>query len=318
MPKGGVMTTVATPPARDSRPTRVRSALWPARYVPWSGRADRLDVVLMGAFLGVVAFGLAIRPLKPFLLASHPELLGLLTGDLIPIGAGAAFARVGDASLWLVVVTGAVGMVKFDWLMWWAGRRWGVGILRMFTTPERAQRAADRATALDPRILRLIVAVSFLPGIPSPSCACHGGYGRDAAPDVPSARSSRRAGHDRPGRRPRVRPRSAGGRRGPDDRQVRNVGHPDPDLFDSLVAHGQAVDHSVPRSRRPWPGRSRPDRPRSSDPRAIIRSTRSRLGALHLLRGRRGLNRSRALCSSCLRCSPSIQPKQSACSTAST
>ncbi len=168
MPKGEVMTTVATPPARDSRPTRVRSALWPARYVPWSGRADRLDVVLLGAFLGVVAFGLAIRPLKPFLLASHPELLGLLTGDLIPIGAGAAFARVGDASLWLVVVTGAVGMVKFDWLMWWAGRRWGVGILRMFTTPERAQQAADRATTLDPRILRLIVAVSFLPGIPSP------------------------------------------------------------------------------------------------------------------------------------------------------
>jgi hypothetical protein len=33
----------------------------------------------MGAILGVVGLGLAIRPLKPFLVASHPVLLAFVT-----------------------------------------------------------------------------------------------------------------------------------------------------------------------------------------------------------------------------------------------
>lgn len=122
----------------------------------------------MGGFAGIVVLGLVLRPAKPFLLASHPVLLGLLTGDLITIGAGAAFARIGEASLWLVVAAGAVGMVKFDWLMWWAGRRWGVGIIEMFTTRDRARRFATRATELNPWLLRFAVVLAVLPGIPTP------------------------------------------------------------------------------------------------------------------------------------------------------
>ena len=100
--------------------------------------------------LGVVGLGLVIRPLKPFLVAEHPMLLEFVSGDLLAIGAGAAFARVGEAPLWLVVVAGAVGMVKFDWLAWWAGRQWGAGIIRIFTVSERAQRYAARATEWNP------------------------------------------------------------------------------------------------------------------------------------------------------------------------
>jgi membrane protein DedA with SNARE-associated domain len=121
----------------------------------------------MGAILGVVGLGLAIRPLKPFLLADHPVLLEFVSGDLVAIGAGAAFARIGEAPLWLVVVAGAVGMVKFDWLAWWAGRQWGAGIIRMFTTSERAQRYAARATEGNPWIVRLAVVVAVLPGVPT-------------------------------------------------------------------------------------------------------------------------------------------------------
>jgi membrane protein DedA with SNARE-associated domain len=104
--------------------------------------------------------------------------LELLTGDLLAIGAGAAFARIGEAALWLVVVAGAVGMVKFDWLMWWAGRQWGAGIIRMFTTEERAQRFADRATAWNPWILRAAVAFAVLPGIPTPVVYAMAGLSR--------------------------------------------------------------------------------------------------------------------------------------------
>ena len=62
------------------------SAVW-GRFVPWQGRPGRVDLALMGAILAVVAFGLALRPLKPFLLASHPVALEFFTGDLTAIGA---------------------------------------------------------------------------------------------------------------------------------------------------------------------------------------------------------------------------------------
>lgn len=137
------------------------------RYVPWQGRATRVDVALMGAILAVVGLGLVVRPLKPFLIAHHPVLLEFLTGDLVVIGAAAAFARIGEVPLWLVVVAGAVGMVKFDWLAWWAGRQWGAGIIRIFTASERAQRYAARATEQNPWIVRLAVVVAVLPGVPT-------------------------------------------------------------------------------------------------------------------------------------------------------
>jgi membrane protein DedA with SNARE-associated domain len=137
------------------------------RFVPWRGPATRVDLALIGAILGVVALGLLVRRLKPFLLASHPAALEFLTGDLTAIGAAAAFARIGELPVWLVVVAGAAGMVKFDWLTWWAGRQWGGGIIRMFTTSERAQRLAGRAGELNPWIVRAAVVLAVLPGVPS-------------------------------------------------------------------------------------------------------------------------------------------------------
>ncbi|WP_350276393.1 VTT domain-containing protein [Kribbella sp. HUAS MG21] len=138
------------------------------RFVPWEGPVTRGDLALMGAIIGVVAIGLALRPVKPFLLASHPVLLEFLTGDLIAVGAAAAFARIGEAPLWLVIVAGATGMVKFDWLTWWTGRRWGLGIIKMFTTSERAVRFAARAKELSPWTLRIAVVLALFPGVPTP------------------------------------------------------------------------------------------------------------------------------------------------------
>lgn len=144
------------------------TASWPDRHKPWRGRATRSDKLLMAAFTAVLLLGVATKPLTPFLLASDPVALELLTGDLISIGAAAAFARIGEVSLWLVVVAGVIGMVKFDWLMWWAGRAWGEGMIRMVTTRERAQRFAARAAQMSPWILGLTVAAAVLPGIPTP------------------------------------------------------------------------------------------------------------------------------------------------------
>jgi membrane protein DedA with SNARE-associated domain len=148
------------------------------RFVPWQGPATRTDIALMGAILGVVVLGMVLRPVKPFLLASHPVILEFLTGDLTAIGAAAAFARIGEAPLWLVVVSGIAGMVKFDWLTWWTGRQWGGGIIKMFTTSERAQRFAGRATELDPKILRAAVVLAVLPGVPTAVVFAMAGWAR--------------------------------------------------------------------------------------------------------------------------------------------
>jgi membrane protein DedA with SNARE-associated domain len=165
-------TTPTTPPQRPRASARFR------RYLPWEGPVTRVDVALMGAILGVVGLGLAIRPLTPFLIAHQPVLLAFLTGDAVAIGAGAAFARIGEAPLWLVVVAGAVGMVKFDWLAWWAGRRWGPGIIRIFTTSERAQRHSALATGRNPWIVRLAVVIAVLPGIPTAVVYAAAGWAR--------------------------------------------------------------------------------------------------------------------------------------------
>ena len=59
----------------------------------WRGRASRTDRALIVAMLVVVAIGLVLRPLQPFLIASHPVLLAFLSGDLFAIGAAAAFRQ---------------------------------------------------------------------------------------------------------------------------------------------------------------------------------------------------------------------------------
>ena len=137
------------------------------RIVPWDGPATRVDIALVTAVVAVIAIGVVVRPLKPFLLASHPVALEFLTGDKIAIGAAAAFARIGEVPLWLVVVAGAVGMVKFDWLTWWTGRQWGEGIIRRFATSERVLRFAGRAHELKPWVVRAAVVLAVLPGVPS-------------------------------------------------------------------------------------------------------------------------------------------------------
>ena len=159
-----VQPTAIEPGPIPERPPGPRA--W-RRFVPWQGPATRADRALIGAMLAVVALGLLLRPLKPFLLASHPAALEFLTGDLTAVGAAAAFARIGELPLWLVVVAGAAGMVKFDWLTWWAGRQWGAGIIRIFTTSERAQRFAGRAAELNPWIVRAAVVLAVLPGVPT-------------------------------------------------------------------------------------------------------------------------------------------------------
>lgn len=136
------------------------------RSTPWTGRATRLDVALLAALGAAAALDLALRPVTPFLLASQPVLLAVLGGDLAAVGAAAAFARLGEVPVWLVVAAGVAGGIKVDWLVWWVGRRWGRGVVEMVAPKGRVRDAVLRASERDTRVLRLAVVLAPLPGVP--------------------------------------------------------------------------------------------------------------------------------------------------------
>lgn len=169
----GTETTTAGDPAPLPGPPQT----W-REVLPWDGPARRGDKVLVGLILGILLLLTATIPLRPFLLASHPIVLEFATGSLSAIGAGAAFARIGEAPLWLVLLAGVVGMVKFDWLFWLAGRRWGAKVVAMFAPGERAQRFVTRVRSWPPWVLRLIVVGSALPGVPAAAVFALAGLSR--------------------------------------------------------------------------------------------------------------------------------------------
>ncbi|MFP5020269.1 DedA family protein [Pseudonocardia phyllosphaerae] len=135
--------------------------------VPWDGPPQRADKILLALVIGVPLLMLGTIPLRPMLIANHPVLLEFVTGSLSAVGAGAAFARVGQLPLWLVVVAGVVGMIKIDWLFWLAGRRWGEKVITMFAPPGRGQRFVARVRSLRPALLAVAVAATALPGVPA-------------------------------------------------------------------------------------------------------------------------------------------------------
>ncbi|MFX4272116.1 DedA family protein [Propionibacteriaceae bacterium Y1685] len=148
-----------------------------SQIVPWEGKAQRGDKVLLGVIVGIVVLLLAALPLSPFLIAANPILLEFIRGSYAAIGAGAAFARIGEAPLWLVVVAGMVGMAKFDWLFWLCGRRWGAKVIKLFTPSPRAQALLAKLEHR-PWLTRLAVIAGVLPGIPAAAVYALAGFAR--------------------------------------------------------------------------------------------------------------------------------------------
>lgn len=134
---------------------------------PWESPMARADKVLIYSTLTIIVVMLLSLPVRPFLLATHPLALAAVTGSLSAIGAAAAFARVGGTDVWLVVAAGVFGMIKFDWLFWWAGRRWGAKGVRFFTPPGRAQRFVEKVRSWPTWGKALLVVAAALPGVPS-------------------------------------------------------------------------------------------------------------------------------------------------------
>src|SRR6478672_9436615 len=92
---------------------------------PWDGAAERADTVI-ALLIGLnVAYSLALWPLVPALIGSHPLLLEIVGGSSLAEVTVGAHSRLGELPLWVAVAAGVPGTMMFDWVFWWAGRRWG-------------------------------------------------------------------------------------------------------------------------------------------------------------------------------------------------
>jgi membrane-associated protein len=147
------------------------SAPPPARRpLPFQGRGERADWIILGgiALSGLVP--LMLLPLVPALVTSHPALLELLRGSTASIINMGARARIGEASLVEAVLLGVPSLMMFDWLFWWAGRRWGDGVFAWLlggAGPKTEQRLG-RLHRIERRFGPYAVVLAYVLPIPSP------------------------------------------------------------------------------------------------------------------------------------------------------
>ena len=106
--------------------------------LPWRGKPRAADIL---CWLGIVLSGLlywVLLPLRLSLIGTHPVTAELLNGGTESIISAAAFARVGDGTLAVVLLAAIPGLMKFDVLYWWAGRLWGERFLMTLPGSARA------------------------------------------------------------------------------------------------------------------------------------------------------------------------------------
>ena len=136
--------TLATDRPEPKRPGRVP--------LPWGEGAGRADTTIALLMVAYGAYSLALWPLVPALIGSHPFLLEIIAGSTLAEVTVGAHSRLGELPLWLAVVAGIPGSMMFDWVFWWAGRRWGDRALHLVLGRDPTPRGRARREA---RIARL-------------------------------------------------------------------------------------------------------------------------------------------------------------------
>src|ERR1700722_12727545 len=118
-----------------------------------SGPATRrlAEVACVTGIAAKTVFALALLPLVPSLLGTHPVLLEALRGSTSAMASGGAFARVGEASLVLAVLAPLPTLLFVTPFFWWAGRLWGPKAAAMLGGghPSAAQWAQRSAAHLE-------------------------------------------------------------------------------------------------------------------------------------------------------------------------
>jgi membrane-associated protein len=136
--------------------------------LPWAGRPKRADLICWFGIALSGIYALVLIPVRPLLIGNHPVLLELLTGSMTSIVTSGAFARVGQVPLVLAVVAAVPGMIMFDPFFWWAGRRWGQGMLTVVAGgSRRGGRLISRAERYGRRLGWLGVVLAYYLPVPA-------------------------------------------------------------------------------------------------------------------------------------------------------
>jgi membrane protein DedA with SNARE-associated domain len=111
----------------------------------WTGKPRAADIICCVGIVLSAVFYWALLPLRVSLIGTHPVIAELLNGSTESIISAAAFARIGDGTLVVVMLAAIPGLMKFDILYWWAGRLWGERFIMALSGGRRAAKHMDRA-----------------------------------------------------------------------------------------------------------------------------------------------------------------------------
>jgi membrane protein DedA with SNARE-associated domain len=136
--------------------------------LPWQGRPERADLIILAGITASGLYALALLPLVPSLVGSHPALLELIKGSTTAIVTMGALARTGHADLFVALVAAIPALIAFDWAYWWAGRRWGPAAFQMLSGGHpRAARRTARVQRLMQRFGPVAVVLGYVLPVPT-------------------------------------------------------------------------------------------------------------------------------------------------------
>ncbi|MBA3741708.1 DedA family protein [Sporichthya sp.] len=109
--------------------------------LPWEGKAQPADKVIVAVIMLSGIYGLATMPLIPWMIQEHPVWLAAIRGGMTSIVNLGAMARIGEVNVLVAIFVGLPATVMFDWAYWWAGARWGERALHMILGESRKTEA---------------------------------------------------------------------------------------------------------------------------------------------------------------------------------
>jgi len=151
----------------------------PRQNTPWEGRAEREDLIIIAGITISGLYALALLPLVPSLVGTHPLLLELIRGSMTSIVTMGALARTGHAELWVALFASIPALIVFDWAYWWAGRRWGNGAMRMLGGGHpKGLKRAERVKRLMGRWGPIAVVLAYVLPVPTALVDAAAGWAR--------------------------------------------------------------------------------------------------------------------------------------------
>jgi membrane protein DedA with SNARE-associated domain len=154
------------PPAESAEPAK--ASQWDDPRLPWNGRPRTADILCWAGIVLSGVFYWALLPFRASMVGTHPVVSELLNGSTESIVSAAAFARVGHGTLAVVMLAAIPGLMKFDWLYWWAGRLWGEKIIVLLSGKgKRGTKYMARVQRSGRKFTWPAVVVSYFIPIPS-------------------------------------------------------------------------------------------------------------------------------------------------------